>query len=543
MNLLVKEKTIKLIDELKSTCQIYGMGNDGNEYKIITQVFLYKFINDKFGYEIKKINEELKNAEKWEILYSNMNEEDRLYLLDELSADVPLLEPQHLISNLWNQQSKGDFALIFDQTMVDIAQKNEDIFATQTTLNTKIPIFEKLTIYVTDENERSNFARALVDKLVNFSFEEVFGEHYDFFAAIFEYLIKDYNTNGGGKYAEYYTPQSIATIMARLLVGNKKDYHSVECYDPSAGTGTLVMALSHQIGEDKCTIFTQDISQRSNKMLKLNLILNGLVSSLDHAIQGDTLVYPYHKSDNGEDLRTFDFVVSNPPFKMDFSENREKIAAMSARFWAGVPKIPAKKKESMAIYTLFIQHVINSLKSKTGKGAIVIPTGFITAKSGVEKKILEKIVESKIVYGCVSMPSNVFANTGTNVSVLFFDNAKNHDKVILIDASKLGEDYQDGKNKKRRLREEDIELIIDTFNEKKDVDDFSIAVSYEEIKEKKYSLSAGQYFDIKIEYIDMTPEEFETKMKEYQKELQEYFEEGEKLQKEIMEQLGKIKYE
>ena len=543
MNLLVKEKTIKLIDELKSTCQIYGMGNDGNEYKIITQVFLYKFINDKFGYEIKKINEELKNAEKWEILYSNMNEEDRLYLLDELSADVPLLEPQHLISNLWNQQSKGDFALIFDQTMVDIAQKNEDIFATQTTLNTKIPIFEKLTIYVTDENERSNFARALVDKLVNFSFEEVFGEHYDFFAAIFEYLIKDYNTNGGGKYAEYYTPQSIATIMARLLVGNKKDYHSVECYDPSAGTGTLVMALSHQIGEDKCTIFTQDISQRSNKMLKLNLILNGLVSSLDHAIQGDTLVYPYHKSDNGEDLRTFDFVVSNPPFKMDFSENREKIAAMPARFWAGVPNIPPKKKESMAIYTLFIQHVINSLKSKTGKGAIVIPTGFITAKSGVEKKILEKIVESKIVYGCVSMPSNVFANTGTNVSVLFFDNAKNHDKVILIDASKLGEDYQDGKNKKRRLREEDIELIIDTFNEKKDVDDFSIAVSYEEIKEKKYSLSAGQYFDIKIEYIDMTPEEFETKMKEYQKELQEYFEEGEKLQKEIMEQLGKIKYE
>ena len=543
MNLLVKEKTIKLIDELKSTCQIYGMGNDGNEYKIITQVFLYKFINDKFGYEIKKINEELKNAEKWEILYSNMNEEDRLYLLDELSADVPLLEPQHLISNLWNQQSKGDFALIFDQTMVDIAQKNEDIFATQTTLNTKIPIFEKLTIYVTDENERSNFARALVDKLVNFSFEEVFGEHYDFFAAIFEYLIKDYNTNGGGKYAEYYTPQSIATIMARLLVGNKKDYHSVECYDPSAGTGTLVMALSHQIGEDKCTIFTQDISQRSNKMLKLNLILNGLVSSLDHAIQGDTLVYPYHKSDNGEDLRTFDFVVSNPPFKMDFSENREKIAAMPARFWAGVPNIPAKKKESMAIYTLFIQHVINSLKSKTGKGSIVIPTGFITAKSGVEKKILEKIVESKIVYGCVSMPSNVFANTGTNVSVLFFDNAKNHDKVILIDASKLGEDYQDGKNKKRRLREEDIELIINTFNDKKNVDDFSIAVSYEEIKEKKYSLSAGQYFDIKIEYIDMTPEEFEAKMKEYQKELQEYFEEGEKLQKEIMEQLGKIKYE
>ena len=202
----------------------------------------------------------------------------------------------------------------------------------------------------------------------------------DFFADIFEYLIKDYNTAGGGKYAEYYTPHAIATIMARLLVGNATDLHSIECYDPSAGTGTLLMALAHKIGEDKCTIFAQDISQRSNKMLKLNLILNSLVSSLDHAIQGDTLIAPYHKSDNGQELRTFDYVVSNPPFKMDFSDTRERIAAMPVRFWAGVPKVPAKKKESMAIYTLFIQHVLNSLKS-TGKGAIVVPTGFVTAKS------------------------------------------------------------------------------------------------------------------------------------------------------------------
>ena len=201
----------------------------------------------------------------------------------------------------------------------------------------------------------------MVDKLANFSFEEAFAEHYDFFANIFEYLIKDYNTAGGGKYAEYYTPHAIATIMARLLVGENADLHNMECYDPSAGTGTLLMALAHQVGENCCTIFAQDISQRSNKMLKLNLLLNGLVSSLDHAVQGDTLVSPYHKSDDGQSLRQFDYVVSNPPFKMDFSDTREKIAAFPARFWAGVPKVPAKKKESMAIYTCFIQHVINSL--------------------------------------------------------------------------------------------------------------------------------------------------------------------------------------
>lgn len=538
----IKENTIELIDALKATCQTYGMGNDGNEYKIITQVFLYKYINDKFGCAAKKLSKKLSQAEKWEVVYAQMTEDERLDLFDELSPDIPRLNPEHLIANLWNQQAKGDFDLIFDRTMTDIADKNIAIFSTQTTQNTKIPLFEPLTHYVTDEAQRAPFARALVDKLANFSFEEAFGQHYDFFAAIFEYLIKDYNTAGGGKYAEYYTPHAIATIMARLLVGDNSDLHNIECYDPSAGTGTLLMALGHQIGEDRCTIFAQDISQRSNKMLKLNLILNGLVSSLDHAIQGDTLVAPYHKSDDGQALRQFDYVVSNPPFKMDFQDTREKIAAMPARFWAGVPKVPAKKKESMAIYTLFIQHVINSLKAK-GKGAIVIPTGFITAKSGVESTILKHIVDEKIVYGCVSMPSNVFANTGTNVSVLFFDNSKSTDKVVLIDASKLGEEYKDGNNQKRRLRDLEIDKIVDTFLNREVVDDFSVVVTYDEIKAKKYSLAAGQYFDVKIDYVQLSQDEFNARMTAYATKLQEYFNEGNKLQEEIMEQLKKVKYE
>ena len=542
----IREKTIQLIDALKATCKTYGMGNDGNEYKIITQVFLYKFLNDKFGYEVKNaksdIAQKIASADKWELAYEQLTDAERQFLLITISPDVPRLEPYHLIYNLWNQQGKGDFDTIFDSTMTDIAEKNADIFSTQTTANTKIPLFEPLTQFVTDSAQRAPFARALVDKLVNFSFEEAFDENYDFFSNIFEYLIKDYNTAGGGKYAEYYTPHAIATIMARLLVGDNQDLHNIECYDPSAGTGTLLMALSHQIGEDKCTIFAQDISQRSNKMLKLNLLLNGLVSSLDHAVQGDTLVAPYHKSDNGQSLRQFDFVVSNPPFKMDFSDTREKIAAMPARFWAGVPNVPANKKDSMAIYTCFIQHVVNSLKKK-GKGAIVIPTGFITAKSGIEKKILQKIVDDKIVYGCVSMPSNVFANTGTNVSVLFFDKSATADKVVLVDASKLGEEYKDANGlKKVRLNEPEVERIVGTFLRKEAVDDFSVVVTYDEIREKGYSLSAGQYFDIKIDYVDITEDEFNARMTDYKQTLADQFAESHRLEEEIMKQLESLSF-
>lgn len=545
----VKEQTYRLIDALKLTCNAYGLGNDGNEYKIITQVFLYKFLNDKFGYEIKKISPELSQADpkvkRWETIYGEMTEDDRQDLWDNLSADVPRLKPVHLIANLWNQSSKGDFDVIFDSTMRDIADLNIDIFNTHTTEETKIPIFENLTIFVTDTAQRSDFARALVDKLVNFSFEDVFEEKYDFFSDIFEYLIKDYNNAGGGKYAEYYTPKSIANIMARLLVGDNTGLHSVQCYDPSAGTGTLLMALAHQIGETKCTIFSQDISQRSNKMLKLNLILNNLVASLDNAIQGDTLVSPYHKSDDGKKLKQFDFIVSNPPFKLDFPDTHAKIAAQPARFWAGVPNVPREinpQKPKMAIYTCFLQHVINSLKDGTGKGAIVIPTGFITSKSGIEKKILTRIVDEHIVYGCISMPSNVFATTGTNVSVLFFDKSKSSDKVILIDASKLGEDYKEGTNQKCRLRDFEIDQIVDAFQNKKNIEDFSVAVSYDDIKEKGYSLSAGQYFDIKIDYVDITEEEFDMRMANYKSKLTEMFAESHRLEDEIMNQLNRLKF-
>ena len=536
----IKEKTYQLIDDLKAVCHNFGMGNDGNEYKVITQVFLYKFLNDKFGYEIKQKSEKLAKAEKWEEAYSAMSEDERQYLLDMLPPDVPQLYPHHLISNLWNQQQKGDFDLIFDQTMVDIANVNIDIFSTHTVNNKKIPLFEKLTNYITDDSQKAPFARALIDKLVNFSFEEIFSESYDFFAAIFEYMIKDYNTNGGGVYAEYYTPHAIAVIMARLLVGDNPDLHNIECYDPAAGTGTLLMALGHQIGEDRCTIFAQDRSQKSNKMLKLNLILNGLVSSLDHAVLGDTLTDPYHMSADGKSLKKFDYIVCNPPFKLNFEDIREELASQRVRFWAGVPNVPKKKKESMAIYTCFIQHLINSLKAD-GKGAIVLPTGFLTAKGGIEGKILKHIVEEHIVSGVVSMPSNVFANTGTNVSVVFFDNSRKNDKVVLIDASKLGEEYQEGNNKKVRLTEKEIDLIIDTFRNKKAIDDFSVAVTYDQIGKKNDYLSAGPYFKVKFEYIEITEDEFNAKISSLISDLDVKFRQSRELESQIVKQVGRLK--
>ena len=544
----IEQSTKQLIDALKRTCGAFGLGNDGNEYKIIIQVFLYKYMNDKFGYEAKRVDTELgrrlKNAKKWEAEYDKFSEDEAFELFDYLPPATPMLLPEHTISHIYNSQQKKDFATLFDSTMVDIANLNAEVFSTTTAENTRLTIFEEITPFVSDKSKRNEFAISLCRYIAddNTNFEPIFTQKYDFFSTMFEYLIKDYNKDGGGKYAEYYTPRSIALIMARLLVGNQEDLRSIECYDPSAGSGTLLMALAHTIGENRCTIYSQDISQKSSKMLRLNLILNNLVGSLPNIIEGDTLLNPYHKDKKGA-LKQFDFIISNPPFKLDFPDTRDTIAKDKLRFWAGVPNVPPKldpDKPKMEIYTCFIQHMINSLKEKKGRGAIVVPTGFITAKSGIKKKILEKIVDERIVYGCVIMPSNVFATTNTNVSVLFFDKSKSHDSVVLIDASKLGETYKDGNTQRTKLSDLEINQIVDTFVAGKPVENFCVCPSYDEIKDKGYSLSAGQYYDVKIEHIDITEEEFYKRILGFKKALSSLTKEGDSIQEQINNSLGSL---
>lgn len=527
-----------LIDSLKGICSNYGLGNSGDEYIIITQTFLYKFLNDKFAYEVKKLNPALAKADNWQKAIEQLSEEEYVMLTLQLSADTAVLQSHHFISHLFGIQNTSDFAKTFDDTLMDIAIQNNDIFSVITTSGSKEPLFERISEKI-DEGDRNAFAKAVINQLVDFSFEHIFNEKYDFYATIFEYLIKDYNNDSGGTYAEYYTPHAVAKIMASILV-TEDNIQDVTCYDPSAGSGTLLMNLAHAIGEDKCTIYSQDVSKKSSKLLRLNLILNNLVHSLQNVVRGNTILSPYHKDDNGQ-LQKFDYVVSNPPFKLDFSEYRDDLDSKenNERFFAGIPNIPKKKKDSMAIYSLFLQHIMHSL-TKKGKAAVVVPTGFITAQ-GIDKKIRQQMIKSKMLAGVVSMPSNIFASTGTNVSIIFLDK-NNTDEVVLIDASNLGTKVKEGKNQKTVLSESEEQRIIDVFNNKVIEEDFSVVVSIDEIKNKNYSLSAGQYFDIKIEYIDISHQEFEEKITSSKQSLNEMFMYSKDLEVDIEKNLSKLVY-
>ena len=540
-------QTKQMIDNLKAICANKGLGNASSEYKIITEVFLYKFLNDKFLFEAKKADDSLAKLSSAEVeeKLSNMSDDDYELFLLNFEPNIAKLKKTHFISYLFNHKNEENFHTLFDDTLKDIASFNIDIFSIRTGGQSKMSLFNGVSQHVIEVEEKDGFCSAIIDKIANCSFECVFEQKYDFFAQIFEYLIKDYNKDFG-KYAEYYTPHSIASIIAKIMVPDGAT--NVTVYDPAAGSGTLVLALAHEIGEKNCTIYTQDISQKSNEFLRLNLILNNLVHSLPNIVHGDTLLNPFHKNRKGDELATFDYIVSNPPFNVDFSDTRDTLAGENykKRFWAGVPNIPNQDKDSMSVYLMFLQHIIYSLGDKA-KAAIVVPTGFLTASKRSNKiayAIREHLVKNKMLRGVISMPSNIFATTGTNVSIIFIDKENKDGSIILMDASKLGTKVKvDGKNQRTVLSTEEIAKIINTFNSRTAEEDLCVVVSYADIVARKLSFSAGQYFEVKIEYVNLTADEFAEQMCGYTERLNKLFAQSRQLEDNIKLQLERVKYE
>ncbi|MCI1230863.1 MAG: type I restriction-modification system subunit M [Lactobacillus delbrueckii] len=528
----------QLVDDLKGVFTSAGLGGEAGEYKLLTQSFLYKFINDKFLYEAKKFN----SNNSYENIMK-MSDDDYEFLQMDLGNKSAKIKREDLIESLFNQQNEDGFSEIFDATLNDIAVDNNDIYSVETAGNTEVRLFDSnlLRDNILDGAQRDIVARAIINKLSETKFDEhIFSAGFDFFSTIFEYMIKDYNKDGGGKYAEYYTPHAVAKIIAQILVGNDHP-QNVRIYDPAAGSGSLLMNLASQIGTDRTTVYSQDISQKSSNLLRLNLILNGLSHSIRNIVQGNTIL-------NNKHPEKMDFIVSNPPFKLDFSEWRDDVEALpeyNDRFFAGVPKVPAKKKSSMAIYQLFIQHIVYSLK-ENGKAAVVVPTGFLTAQTGIDKKIRQKLVDENWLSGVVSMPSNIFATTGTNVSVVFIDKGRTEkqEKVFLVDASKLGSKVkEDNGIQKTVLSNDEEQQIINSFVNNEVIEDFSVSVKLKDIKARNYSLSAGQYFPVKIEYVEMTQDEFNKKVMEYNGELRTLFENEKTLENNLLNSLETVKYD
>ena len=218
MNETYKVQVQGLVDDLKAVFTHAGLGGEAGEYKLLTQSFLYKFLNDKFLYQAKVLDE----SNTYENLLA-MSEEDYEWLLEDIGTSTAWLKPDQLIETLHRQQNEPTFYETFENTLNQIAIDNNDIFSVHTEGDTTVRLFTErlITDNISDSSKRNEVAKSIINLLARVKFDEaIFSQGFDFFSTLFEYMIKDYNKDGGGTYAEYYTPHSVAKIIADILVGN-----------------------------------------------------------------------------------------------------------------------------------------------------------------------------------------------------------------------------------------------------------------------------------------------------------------------------------
>ena len=289
----------------------------------------------------------------------------------------------------------------------------------------------------------------------------------------YEYLISNFASDAGKKGGEFFTPPEVSTLIAKIV----SDRTGVKIYDPTCGSGSLLIKVNKEIGRENCTIYGQEKNSQTFALCRMNMYLHEIGD--EAKIEwGDTIKEPKF-TDKGE-LRKFDIVVANPPFSLDKWGEEIALNDKYNRFEFGVPP---KSKGDLA----FLLHMINSMK-ENGITAVVMPHGVLFREAG-EGFIREKIIENNLIDTIIGLPPNLFYGTSIPACIIVLKNNRKNKDIFFIDAS---EEYDKGK-RQNKLREEDISKILTAYRKRKDILKYCRAVSFEEIKANNYNLNISRY--------------------------------------------------
>ena len=308
----------------------------------------------------------------------------------------------------------------------------------------------------------------------------------DLLGDAYEYLMRHFATESGKSKGQFYTPAEVSRIMAKVIGIDKAKSQDQTIYDPTCGSGSLLLKAADE--SHGITIYGQEMDNATYALARMNMILHGHpTADLWH---DNSLSRPYFKQDGhnkaeDHDLKTFDFVVANPPFSNKaWSTGFDPYSDLYQRFADGVP--PAKNGDYA-----FLLHILRSLKS-TGKGAVILPHG-VLFRGNSEAEIRQKLIRKGYIKGIIGLPPNLFYGTGIPACILVLDkeNAQSRTGIFMIDASK---GYMKDGNK-NRLRYQDIHKIVDVFNRQLALPRYSRMVSRTEIEANDYNLNIPRYID------------------------------------------------
>lgn len=310
----------------------------------------------------------------------------------------------------------------------------------------------------------------------------------DLLGDAYEYLMRHFATESGKSKGQFYTPSEVSTILPQIIGIDENTTAKQTVYDPTCGSGSLLLKAS-ALAPNGLSIYGQEKEVSTTALSKMNMILHNNADA-DIAPGGQsTLANPFFKGDDDNTLKTFDFVVANPPFSLKAWTSGVETPDKYSRFDGFVT--PPEKNGDYA----FLLHILKSMKS-TGKGAVILPHG-VLFRGNAEGTIREKLIRKGWIKGIIGLPANLFYGTGIPACIIVLDkeNASNRTGIFMIDASK---GFQKDGNK-NRLRSQDVHKIVDTFNKFLEIEKYSKMVTYSSIESNKYNLNIPRYIDISNE--------------------------------------------
>lgn len=472
---------------------------DANEYKnYILGFIFYKYLSEKIELYLDEAlkTDQLTFKEAW--IKEEFREPVRNQALNNLGY---FLEPKCLFSSVVSKAEKGDMILEdLGRAMKRIGDSatgkaSEDDFEN---------LFEdvdltssKLGKTVSDKNKIiSQILLKLSD--IDFKLED---EEKDILGDAYEYLISQFASSAGKKAGEFYTPQEVSKILAKIVTLGKKRIKSV--YDPTCGSGSLLLRVAREVDEVG-DFYGQELNQTTYNLARMNMILHDVAFDDFDIKQGDSIENPQHFD------KKFEAIVANPPFSAKWSADSRFLD--DERFSAYGKLAPKSKAD----YT-FVQHMIYHL-DENGTMGIVLPHGvlFRGAAEGIIRKYL--VDEKNYLDAVIGLPSNIFYGTSIPTCVLIFKKCRSEDQdVLFIDASK---EFEKVKNQ-NKLRKEDIDKIVNTYKNREEIEKYSHRASLKEIKENDYNLNIPRYVDTFEEEEPIILEDVVTELKRINEEMKE----------------------
>ena len=475
-------------------CDTFRGTLDSSEYKdYILTMFFVKYLSDFYKERYEELHKKYKGNEE--------------RIKRALSKEKFIISEDATFDYLLAHKEAPNLGEIINQVLMKIEEDNKDKLE---------GIFRNIDFNseakLGQTKERNALLRHLLEDFSELNLRPSKLEGRDVIGDVYEYLISRFASNSGKKGGEFFTPREVSSLLAKLVSPKEGD----RIYDPTCGSGSLLIKAAKEVGNENFRIYGQEKNGQTYALCRMNMFLHQID---DADIKwGDTLRNPKHLIDNRH-LMKFDKIVANPPFSLDKWGYDELKNDVFNRFTYGLPP------RSKADYA-FVQHMLASLNEE-GTMGVVLPHGVLFRGSS-EGKIRKGIIEDNLLDAVIGLPPNLFYGTSIPTVILIFKKNKKDKNILFIDASR---EFEKGKNQ-NRLRDEDIKKIVSTYKERKTIDKYSYLATLEEIKENDYNLNIPRYVDtfeeeeeIDINEVKANIEKIESELKEVKEKMRGYLKE------------------